>query len=188
MFTRADPATSRLSTRIQHAWTLMEMMVTLVIGTAVLAAVGVTCSFANRTLDAIGNYADLDRQSSNALNLMARDVRQTGALTNFNSGALWFTNMSDGNLLKYWWNSDRQTLNWTNQSTAEGGVLLKGCISLSFSLFQRTPVAGTTMTFNSTTNASLAKVVVLEWVCRRTNFLSLANSESVQTAKIVLRN
>src|SRR5205807_7902290 len=87
MYIRAK-ALSSASTpmrRRQHAWTMIEMMVTMVIGTAVLAAVGVTCSFANRTLDAIGNYADLDRQSSNALNLMARDVRQTGGLTNFNS-------------------------------------------------------------------------------------------------------
>lgn len=181
-------SSSRVVRRFRQGWTLIEMMVTVLIGTVVLAAVGVTCSFANRTFDAIGNYADLDRQSSNALNLMARDVRQTGGLTNYNASTLWFTNMSDGNLLKYWWNSDRQTLNYTNASTGDSGVLLKGCVSLNFSLFQRTPIAGTTMTFNSTTNASLAKVVVLEWVCRRTNFLSLANSESVQTAKIVLRN
>ena len=96
--------------------------------------------------------------------------------------------MSDGKLLMYWWNADRQTLNYTNGSTGDAGVLLKGCVSMNFSLFQRTPITGTTMTFNPTTNASLAKVVVLEWVCRRTNFMSLANSESVQTAKIVLRN
>jgi len=178
----------RSSNRQAQGWSLIETMVTAVIGTAVLAAVSVTCAFANRTLDAIGNYADLDRQSSNALNLMARDVRQTGGLTNFSSTALWFTNMSDGKLLMYWWNADRQTLNYTNGSTGDAGVLLKGCVSMNFSLFQRTPITGTTMTFNPTTNASLAKVVVLEWVCRRTNFMSLANSESVQTAKIVLRN
>jgi Tfp pilus assembly protein PilW len=179
---------TRSADRRSQAWTMVELMVTVVIGTVVLAAVGVTCAFANRTLDAIGNYADLDRQSSNALNLMARDIRQTGGLTNFSSSALWFTNMADGKLLQYWWNADRQTLNYTNGSTGDAGVLLKGCVAMNFSLFQRTPVSGTTMTFNTTTNASLAKVVVLEWVCRRTNFLSLANSESVQTAKIVLRN
>ncbi len=165
-----------------------ELVITIAISVLVLAAVGLTTSFANRTLDAIGNYADLDRQSSNALNLMARDVRQTGGLTNYTSTTLWFTNLADGKMLKYWLNTDRQTLNYTNESAGEGGTLLKGCVALNFSLFQRVPISGTTMTFNPTTNASLAKVVVLEWVCRRTNYLSLQNSESVQTAKIVLRN
>jgi hypothetical protein len=165
-----------------------ELVITIAIGVLVLAAVGLTTAFANRTLDAIGNYADLDRQSSNALNLMARDVRQTGGLTNYTSTALWFTNLADGKMLKYWLNTDRQTLNYTNESASEGGTLLKGCVSLNFSLFQRTPISGTTMTFNPATNTTVAKVVVLEWVCRRTNYLSLQNSESVQTAKIVLRN
>ena len=78
MFTLASGCRSSSTTRRgEQGWSLIEMMVTALIGTAVLAAVSVTCSFANRTLDAIGNYADLDRQSSNALNLMARDVRQT---------------------------------------------------------------------------------------------------------------
>ena len=91
-------------------------------------------------------------------------------------------------LLRYTWNADRQWLKYTNESTRDGGLLLQGCTSLNFSMYQRVPVSGTTMTFNPTTNASLAKVIVLEWTCRRTNFMTLQNSESVQTAKIVLRN
>src|SRR2546430_4365341 len=113
----------------QAGWSLPELLITVVIAMIILAAVGVTCAFANRTLDAIGNYADLDRQSSNALNLMARDIRQTGALTNFTSSALWFTNLSDGKMLRYVWNPDRQTLSYTNQSTGDGGTILKGCVS-----------------------------------------------------------
>jgi hypothetical protein len=38
------------------------------------------------------------------------------------------------------------------------------------------------------TNLSLAKVVVMDWVCRRTNYTTLTDSESVQTAKVVMRN
>ena len=172
----------------QAGWSLPELLITVVIAMIILAAVGVTCAFANRTLDAIGNYADLDRQSSNALNLMARDIRQAGGLTNYTSSALYFTNKADGKLLRYVWNPDRQWLKYTNESTGDVGTLLQGCAALSFTMYQRVPVSGTTMTFNTTTNASLAKVIVLEWTCRRTNFMTLQNSESVQTAKIVLRN
>lgn len=172
----------------QAGWSLIEILITVVIASVILAAVGVTCAFANRTLDAIGNYGDLDRQSSNALNLMARDIRQAGGLTNYSSTSLYFTNKADGKMLRYVYNPDQQWLKFTNESTGDGGTLLRGCASLNFTMYQRVPVSGTTMTFNSTTNAALAKVIVLEWTCVRTNYLTLQNSESVQTAKIVLRN
>jgi len=145
----------------QTGWTLAELLITVAIASIILAAVGVTCAFANRTLDAIGNYGDLDRQSSNALNLMARDIRQAGGLTNYTSSSLWFTNKADGKLLRYIWNADRQWLKYTNESTGDGGLLLQGCTSLNFSMYQRVPVSGTTMTFNPTTNASLAKVIAV---------------------------
>jgi hypothetical protein len=37
-------------------------------------------------------------------------------------------------------------------------------------------------------NCTLAKVIVINWICRRTNYTTLTDSESVQTAKVVLRN
>jgi len=137
------------------------------------------------------DYEELDRQSRNALDLMCQDIRQCGGLTNFTTTSLSFTNQ-DGSQLRYAWDGSSY-LTYTNASTnlagcPRGGTLLKGCGFLKFSIFQRNPISATTMTFTPATNAVLTKVVVMDWICRRTNYLTLTDSESVQTAKVVMRN
>jgi len=171
----------------------MEMMIAVGLGTLILASVSTVYVHLHRTMDATINYEELDRQSRVALDLMSTDIRQCGGLTNFATNALSFTN-EDGSLLRYTWDGSNY-LTYTNASTTlagcpRGGTLLKGCGFLKFSIFQRNPVAGTTMTFTpcASTNAGLTKVVVMDWVCRRTNYVSLTDSESVQTAKVVMRN
>ena len=173
------------------AFTLPEMMVSVAMGVLILASVVTVFLFVNRSLDATGNYEELDRQSRNALDLMSQDIRQCGGLTNYTTNTLNFTNQ-DGSLLQYSWDGSNY-LTYTNAATTNagcprGGRLLKGCAYLKFSVFQRNPVPGTTMTFTNASSASLVKVIVMDWICRRTNYTSLTDSESVQTAKVVMRN
>ncbi len=174
-------------------WTLPEMMISVAIGTLILASVLSVYIFTSRTLDATINYEELDRQSRNSLDLMSADIRQCGALTSYATNSLSFTNL-DGSLLRYTWDNSNY-LTYTNASSTlagcpRGGTLLKGCSYLAFTIFQRNPVSGTTMTFTpcSTTNVALAKVIVMDWVCHRTNYITLNDTESVQTAKVVMRN
>jgi len=177
--------------RALAAWTLIEMMVAVGISTFVFAALGSTYLFIGRTMDATANYEELDRQSRNAIDMITTDIRECGGLTNYTTNSLSFTNQ-DGSSLQFAWDGTN-LLTYTNASTnlpgcPRGGTLLKGCSYLNFSIFQRNPVSGTTMTFTSTTNAALAKVVVMDWTCHRTNYLTLKDTESVQTAKVVMRN
>lgn len=174
-------------------WTLPELMVAVSVGTLVLAAVSSTFVFMRRTLDATINYEELDRQSRFSLDQMSSDIRQCGGMTAYSTNSISFTNV-DGSLLRFTWDTTN-FLSYTNASTnlqgcPRGGILLKGCNSLIFTIFQRNPVPGTTMTFTpcASTNLPLVKVVVMDWTCQRTNFLTLKNTESVQTAKVVLRN
>src|SRR5437879_3477117 len=95
--------------RKHSGWTLIELMLAIGVGTLVLGSVGSVMVFMNRTLDATANYAELDRQSRAALDTMVQDIRQAGALTNFTSTALWFTNQ-DGNMLKYNWDTNTSQL------------------------------------------------------------------------------
>jgi hypothetical protein len=174
----------------RRAWTLPEMMIAVVAGAMILASVGSVYVFMRKTLDATANYEELDRQSRNALDRMTRDIRQCGHLTNYDAQNLYFTNL-DGSLLQYTWNTNDQTLTYTNAFTQEGGLLLTNCVSWLATEFIRIPSNGTTMTFFPlTTNDTpqSTKVVVLDWICRKTNYTTLTDSESVQTAKIVLRN
>ena len=169
------------------------MMIAVGIGVLMLGSVAKVYIFMNRSLDATANYEELDRQSRNALDIMTTDIRQCGGLTNYTTNTLWFTNQ-DGSMLKYTWDTTN-LLTYTNTSTTmigcpRGGTLLKGCNNLKFTVFQRNPSNATTMTFwpLTTNNPALVKVVVMDWICHRTNYLSLTDSESVQTAKVVLRN
>ncbi len=174
-------------------FTLPEVMLSVGAGVLILVSVMTIFIFINRALDATGNYEELDRQSRRALDLMSQDIRQCGGMTAFSTSSLSFTNL-DGSLLQYTWDSTN-ILTYTNASTTlqgcpRGGLLLKGCNYLHFSIFQRNPISGTTMTFVpcASSNVNLVKCVVMDWVCRRTNYTSLTDSESVQTAKVVMRN
>lgn len=177
----------------QRAWTLPEMMITVVLGSMILASVMAFYVGMHRSLDAMMNYQELDRQSRNALDVMTTDIRNAATLTNFTSTTLGFANL-DGSALTYTWDGTN-ALSYSNASTTlagcpRGGVILRGCNFLKFSIFQRNPSNGTTMIFwpAPTTNLPLTKVVVMDWICKRTNYTTLTDSESVQTAKVVMRN
>jgi len=176
--------------RQRAGWTLAELMISVVAGLMMLISVSSVYIFMLRSLDATANYEELDRQSRNAVDNMSTAIRQAGALTNYSTNTLSFTNL-DGSLLQYTWDNTN-LMTYTNASTANGGpfggTLLKDCHYLDFRIFQRNPSNSTTMDFWPTTNAALAKVILINWVCARTNYTTLQNSESVQTAKVVLRN
>lgn len=169
-------------------WTLIELMFASAIGVLILGAVMTTYFYMNRTLSATANYEELDRESRYALDVMTRAIRQTAMLTNWTSTSLAFTNR-DGTLLSISWDSASGYLTYNNQyPPGETKVLLKDCASLTFSAYQRTPISNTVMQFDPTSATTNTKCIVMDWVCRRTNYLSSAQTESVQTAKVVLRN
>ncbi|MDB6122944.1 MAG: hypothetical protein JWQ71_1937 [Pedosphaera sp.] len=181
-------------TKGHHAWTMLEIMIVLTVASLILAGALSTMTFMHRTLDGTANYAELDRQSRNALDQMTRDIRMCGGLTNCSPTALYFTN-KDGTQLSYVWNTNTGRLVCSNYASGEtlSNLLLKGCTYLKFSVFQRTPVTNTTMTFTpitvpDPTNFNTVKVIVMDWICKKTNYTTLTDSESVQTAKVVLRN
>ncbi|ERR1700722_5842351 len=177
-------ATSRRRSR--GAFTLVELMVATSISVFLLATVMVSFVVICRSFNAIGNYADLDRQSRNTLDVMARDIRQTGGLTNWTSTNLAFTNL-DGNALLYSYSTNSGVLTYTNGSTGQSGVLLSHCTALAFSIFQRTPTNGP-VCFCAASNAFSAKGIKMSFTCTRTNYLGLTDSESVETASVVMRN
>jgi hypothetical protein len=170
----------------QRAFTLVELLIATSISVFVLGTVMVSFVVMGRCFNAVGNYADMDKQSRNALDVMARDIRQTGALTNWTSTNLSFTNM-DGGLLSYTYKTNSRVLFYTNGSTGQSGALLKDCTALTFSIFQRTPTNGC-MAFYTASNAQSAKGILMSFTCVRTNYATLTDSEAIETASIIMRN
>ena len=74
----------------------------------------------------------------------------------------------------------------TRVKGAQTDVLLTGCDSLTFSIYQRTPVPGSFDQYPAT--LATAKLVQVQWLCSRPLYYnSLQNTESMQSAKIVIR-
>ena len=164
---------------------LAEMMVALLAGSIVIAAVYVITLFTAKSFAALGNYGDLDNASRNALDVLSRDLRQCRSMTAFTPNSITLIDNST-NALTYRWDPDAMRV--TRASITDGitTVLLDQCDFLNFDISQRNP--SNSFSFYATTNPSLAKLVDVSWRCSRTIFGNKVNTESVQTAKIVIRN
>jgi prepilin-type N-terminal cleavage/methylation domain-containing protein len=176
--------------RRQSAFTLPEMLVSSGIGGIVLAAVAMLTVFSSRSFVAIGNYMDLDRASRNALDQLTKEVRQTIALTSYATNQLIFTDY-DTNTLTFSWSPITKQLTRTKDGVTK--VLLNQCDYLTFRICQRSPIPGQFNFYPATNTAgvftpSLCKLVDVSWRCSRQILQKKVNTESVQTAKIVLRN
>ncbi len=188
------PTSTKKSARLKLAgMTLVEIMVAMGIGGVILAVVGSLSLWSGKGFAAMANYAELDAASRNALDQITRDIRQVQGLNTYTDTStvkeLALID-SDGQPLYFRYNKVGKTL--TRVKSGESFTLLRDCTMLNFNLYQRNNVSNT---FNqylvaTGTNASLTcKVVQIDWICsRRLLPTELINSESVQTAKIVIRH
>jgi len=165
--------------------TLMEMVVAVGIGSVVLAAVGSLSVFTAKSFVAMGNYSDLDRASTFALDTLTHEIRQTRSLSAFATNRLVFVDQ-DNNPLTYAYDSGARQLTRTKGTSTK--VLLKQCDYLVFGISQRNPSNNFTFYPVSSTNYATTKLVDVSWRCSRQIFGQKVNTESVQTAKIVIRN
>jgi hypothetical protein len=177
--------------------TLVEVMVCVGLGSMVLAMAGSLWLFGSRSFAAMANYAELDAKSRIALDLMSRDIREASGVTGFtNSGSIrWLqvTNADQATAITYTWNAGPRTL--VCQKTGEPDqVYLTECDRWDFDLFQRAPQKSGSYVFFPATNTagaydlSVCKLINMTWKCSRTILGSRLNTESVQTAQVVLRN
>jgi prepilin-type N-terminal cleavage/methylation domain-containing protein len=191
--------TTQSSSR-QHGacgFTLPEVMISVALSSLILGLAGSLWLFGSRSFAAMSNYTDLDMKSRNALDLMSREIRQASRVTGFhntgNTRWLQVTNAIEGTATTYTWNATPRTL--VCQKTGQPDqVYLTECDRWDFDLFQRAPQKGGTYVFFPATNTagaddlSICKLVNMTWKCSRTILGSRVNTESVQTAQVVLRN
>ena len=107
----------------------------------------------------------------------------------------WFTvtNTARGTGATYTWRASDQTLSCQKAGQAEQ-VYLTQCDRWDFQPYQRSPQPNGNYLFVPATNSagnydlSICKLINMSWKCSRTILGSKQNSESVQTAQVVLRN
>jgi len=181
--------------------TLVELLMAVGISGMVFAAVAILIFFSGRSYAALANYVDLDNRSRNALDRMSKEIRQVDCVTDSASATLptgqVVTNRlalsgteTDGSAytLIYDYDPGMQTLVRTKAGGSYPGTntLLTGCTYLNFGMYQRVPK---TNSFDQFDAADLAtcKVVQLDWICSRKIFNKTANTESIESAKVVIR-
>jgi Tfp pilus assembly protein PilW len=171
--------------------TMVETMIALGISSVVLLAICSLSVFTARSFLALTNYDSLEKYSRSALDVMSREIRQTRTLIDYQTNRLVFQDYDGATNLIYFWDPYNHIL--TRQKAGATTVLLTNCDSLTFNVFQRNPkenFAFYPATNNNTGNfeASMCKLINVTWTCSREIRGEKANTESVQTAKIVMRN
>ncbi len=174
------------------AFTLVEASVAVGLGTLILAVVAYLSIYSARTFSAMGNYVDLDMHSRNALDIISREVRQATAVidrqTNSGVSYITLTNSDSMTTFKIAWVPDAATV--SIEKTGEPRkIVLTGCDDWNVWLYNRAPnLNSTNISFNAATNLTDCKLVNMSWRCSRSILGTKINTESVQTAQIVLRN
>ncbi len=169
---------------------LVEMLMSLGVGGLVLSAVASQMFYSGRSFAALANYVDLDNASRSALDKISSEIRQANRLTTYSPSQLQFetVDVTSGAVmtLTYTYDSTAGTLQRTyaGQTT----TLLKeiSTNSFQFTAYQRNPVGGSVNQY-PTTDPALCKVVQLSWTCSRKILGKAVSTESVQSAKIVIR-
>lgn len=164
-------------------FTFPEMLVTIGIGSIVFVAVASLSLYTGRSLAGISNYVELDKNSRNALDILTRDIRQVNFLESFTSNSLVFED-SDKKTLMFIYEPDKKVFYRVKEGNTN--ILLTGCDEMVFCTYQRNPIPGS-YDLIPTTNAVNCKAIDISWVCSRKVLNGLINTESIQTARIVIR-
>ena len=182
---------TKLRSPSNRALTLADMTVAIAVSAIILTALLSFTVYAAKSFAAMENYVDLEQKSQNALDIMTRDIRESQFLISYGTTTL-PSGLLVTNVLTFQ-DSDNTplTFQFTNNilvrtKSSEATTLLTNVDFLSFQIFQRNPVAGTYDTY-PTASATNCKLVSVSWICSRSILGSKLNTESVQTAKIVIR-
>jgi Tfp pilus assembly protein PilW len=169
----------------------MELMVATAVFSICSAALGTMFLFSIRSLAAMANYTILDKENRQALDELTREIRQarviSGYVTNTSGNSITLTNGDNKQVTFTFSALNRQLLRTADDGSSK--VLLTNCSLLRFDLFQRNPSNGNYGVFPVAYSnwQKEVKVVQMTWKTVRTLPNGLANSENIQTARIVIR-
>lgn len=164
---------------------LFELLISIGIGTIVVLVLVTLMLYSGRSFAGLANYVDLNAQGMLAMDTITRDVRRSTGLTSYSTNQLIFAEGTNANGLTFTYDSASRTL--VRKQGGESRKLLTGCDSLQFSIYQRTPLAGTYDQY-PTAEAADCKVLAVKWTCSRTILGVKATSETDEEAKVVIRN
>src|SRR3989442_7944439 len=132
---------NRVNRKTQAGLTLMECLVSMGVSSLVLMMILMLTLYSGRGFASLVNYVDLNTTGANAMDQMTKDIRQAVALTGYASNKLTFDAGSNQPAIIFTYNPTNSTL--TRQQGSSSKVLLSGCDTLVFAIYQGTPIPGT---------------------------------------------
>jgi hypothetical protein len=174
----------------RHGFALVEMIIAVGVTALLFLAVTAFAMFCSRSFAALYNYVDLDDSNRVAIDQITRDVRESSRVSYYNTNGMAMTLQGgNGESIAFVFDPNAHTL--TRTITPSGGnpevtVLLKECDKLYFDIGQRNSKTGGYDIWDAA-SLDTAKVINVTWICSRSLFGHKANTESVQTARIVIR-
>ena len=166
------------------AVTLVELMIAISIGSLVFLILAAITVYTARSFAALGNYMELDKRSRNTLDRMTQIIRESDGILSWGNHELILSYNAQPLSFTYTPGNKKLVMTETNGTQR---ALLEGCDFLDFQIFQRTAIGGVYDQYPVTADEAAAKIVQISWVCSRSLIGNLINSESVQSAKIVIR-
>lgn len=184
-FTKGSGGTLPSRKRAAAGLTLVEMLVGMLVAGVLVSSLGALWFYSNRTFAAQLNYVEMDQASQMALDRLSQQIRQTKKLLSESNHELVFLDYDDERLT-FRYDPDELALFRIKNGVTD--TLLRDCTNFRFSIYQRNPVAGSYDQYPAGTAAN-CKLVHVRWVSSRPLFGSgQENTETVSSAKIVIRN
>ena len=171
--------------------TLVELLFAVGVGSIIVAGVATMSLYGARSFASIGNFADMDADSRQALDLLSRELRQASAVWDVGTDLpvkwLSVTNAAAGSTAKVTWDSQARTL--TLNAHAKDRILLNECDFWDVKLLGRVPsLVATNVGFTGPVAPADCKAIEMSWRCSRTNQGAHLNTECLQRSQIVIRN
>ena len=164
--------------------TLASLLMALGLGGLLLAVAAGVYLYSTRSFVDLGNYMEMDGNARNALDVMSAEIRQAEGINSYSSNTL---SLRFGtNVLSYTLNSSQRTLSRTYGSVTR--TLLTDCDGVRYDVFQRNPTNGLYDCFPDATSATNSKLVEVTVLSTRSILGRRANSTTLQSARIVMRN
>lgn len=171
--------------KLARGYTLVEIMVTMGVFSIAGAALGSMLFFGLQSVASMTNYTILDEANRLAMDSLTREIRQARQVVAYSTNSISIIT-GDNLSVTYMFNPQAKQL-VRNASDGTRKVLLEDCNLIEFNRFQRNPTPMTFGDLHPATTSDTTKVIQLTWKTSRSTFNGLINSESVQTARIVIR-
>ncbi len=183
----------RTASRANRAWTLVEMMMAVGVFSLVGMAMMSTYVFSVKTMASMYSYALLDANNRQAMDQLTREIRQSKNILAYTTNSITvLTGNEDGtsgSSVRYSFNPVTKKMIRTDLANNTSKLLLENCSLLQFQLYTRCPSNGVFGAFPVAVNdwSNTVKMLQLTWKTSIVQPSGIANSENVQTARIVIR-